>query len=152
MKNNQNISRAGNLRNSWARTLLVASAVIGISASGAALAQTALVGSDLLIPATAPTADMIILKTEGIGGVLVGNSNKYTIVVTNTGPVAVTGAVVTDNGGVGGLCPKDNPVAITGDGVPAGGFTIANLKGAGIALGTLEPGQSATLTYSCQAK
>lgn len=122
--------------------------VIAGAFSVGALAQDALFGSDLILPADAPsTADMVILKTQDGGGF-----DKFKIVVTNTGSVAVTGATVIDKAGNGGLCSKDNPVTITGDGVPAGAFKISDLDGAGIALGTLNSGQSATISYSCQGK
>lgn len=148
MKFNSKIISAIRQRNTWAKLLITAAATFAISVSGNALAQTALEGSELILPDTAPSsADMIILKTENAG-----RSDSFSIVVSNTGAVAVTGAAVTDNAGLGGFCPKGNPVIVTGDGVPEGSFTIANLSGSGIALGTLQPGQSATLTYSCQGK
>ena len=126
------------------RTAVFAAALL---ASGTAFAQTALYGSDLILPADAPsTADMVNLKTEN------GGMNKFTVVISNTGTVAVTGAIVKDTGGTGGFCAKNNLVTITGDGVPEGSFTIANLSGLGITLGTLQPGQSATLSYTCQGK
>lgn len=116
--------------------------------SGTAFAQTALGGSDLILPVTAsPSADMVILKTESAG-----RFGSFSIAVTNTGPVAVTGALVTDKPGLGGNCSNSNPVVITGNGVPEGSFTLTNLSGSGIALAALQPGQTATLTYSCQAK
>lgn len=148
MKNNRKIMGSVRHRQSRVRLFLAAGVIIGMSVSGVALAQTALTGSDLILPATAaPTADMIILKTENSG-----RSGSFLIVVSNTGSVAVTGAAVTDKAGLGGFCSKANPVLISGDGVPEGSFTIANLSGSGIVLGTLQPGQSATLTYSCQGK
>jgi hypothetical protein len=144
MKNNGKIMGSVRHRQSRARLFLAAGVIIAMSVSGAALAQTALKGSDLILPAT---ADMIILKTENSG-----RSGSFSVVVTNTGSVEVTGAAVTDIAGLGGICPKTSAVTITGNGVPEGSFTIANLSGSGIALGTLQPGQSATLTYSCQGK
>lgn len=147
MNINSDITRVVSRRNGLARLQLVAGLIIAASGSGTALAQTALSGSDLVLPTTAaPTADMTILKTEGVGGF-----DRFSIVVTNTGSVAVTGATVTDSAGTGGACPKSNLVTITGSGVPEGNFTIASLTGAGIALSTLNPGQSATLSYSCKA-
>ena len=114
--------------------------------SANALAQTELFGSDLILPANAPSnTDVIYVKTEG-------SFDSFSVVVTNTGPVAVTGATVTDTGGTAGNCAKTNSVKITGSGVPEGSFTIANLNAPGITLGTIEPGQSATLTYACQGK
>lgn len=96
------------------------------------------------------SADLTITKSNGVSSSFSGSSVTYTVAVTNTGPDPVTGAVVTDVVGAGLTCPAGNPVTITGNGVPAGSFTIANLTGAGIALGTLASGQTATLTYSCQ--
>jgi uncharacterized repeat protein (TIGR01451 family) len=45
----------------------------------------------------APVADLSITKTDGTGGYTPGTSTTYTIVVTNNGPSAVSGATVTDN-------------------------------------------------------
>lgn len=78
-----------------------------------------------------------------------GETRTYTLVATNAGPGTVNGAVVTDAPGAGVTCPAGNAVTITGNGVPAGSFTVANLTGAGIPLGVLAPGQSATLTFNC---
>lgn len=96
------------------------------------------------------TADLRITKSDGVSTVSSGTAVTYTVVVTNAGPDPVTGALVTDVIGTGLTCPATNPVSISGNGVPGGSFTIANLTGAGITLGTLNTGQSATLTYSCQ--
>lgn len=146
MNNNSHKIRAKSHRKLPPTLQIIVGLIFAGSNSGAALAQTALTGSDLVLPTTAaPTADMTILKTASAGGF-----DRFSIVVTNTGSVAVTGATVTDSAGSGGACPKSNPVTITGSGVPEGSFTIASLTGAGIALGTLNPGQSATLTYSCK--
>lgn len=79
-----------------------------------------------------------------------GVSTTYTLVVTNNGPGAVTGAVVRDTPGAGLVCPPGDAVTISGNGVPAGSFTIADLTGAaGIALGTLSAGQSTVLAFTC---
>ena len=131
-----------------AKLLLAAASIAAVSVSGAALAQTALFGSDLVIPATPAnaTADVVLLKTEASG-----SFNSFKVVITNTGPSAVIGAIVTDKGGIDGRCSKSNLVTITGGGVPEGIFTVANLNDAGITLGTLQPGQTVTFTYSCQA-
>lgn len=83
-------------------------------------------------------------------GVTAGSATTYTIAVANLGANAVNGAVITDTPGAGLTCDAATPVTITGDGVPAGSFTIADLTGPGITLDTLAAGQSVTLTYSCQ--
>ena len=97
-----------------------------------------------------PTADLSIAKTNGVTQVRSGDTVTYTLTVRNNGPSAVTGARVTDTPGAGLTCPAGNAVTIAGSGVPAGSFTISNLTGGGIALGTLSSGQSTTLTFSCQ--
>ena len=90
------------------------------------------------------------MKTNGVTNVTSGSTTTYTVTVTNNGPDTVTGAVVQDVVGAGVTCPAGNLVTITGSGVPGGSFTIADLIGAGITLATLNNGQSAVLSYSCQ--
>ncbi len=111
------------------------------------------------ITVLAPSADLSITKTNTPGvntdidqasdTVTSGQSTTYTLVVTNNGPDGVTGAVVTDTPSSGLTCSAADAVTLTGDGLPAGTFTIADLTGAGITLGALLDGQSTTLTYSC---
>ena len=102
------------------------------------------------ITVAAPQVDFVITKTNGTSVVTSGDNTTYTIVVTSNGPDPVTGAVVTDSPGAGISCSATAPVAITGDGVPAGTFTFGDLSGGGITLGTLTTGQSTTFTYTCQ--
>lgn len=78
-------------------------------------------------------------------------STIYTLVVTNNSTSAVAGAIVRDAPGTGITCPPGNAVSISGDGVPAGAFTVADLTSAsGIVLGSLGAAQSATLSFTCQ--
>ncbi len=98
----------------------------------------------------APSADLQIVKSNGVSTVTSGSTVTYTVTVTNLGTDTITGAVVTDVVGAGLTCPAGNAVTIAGSGIPAGSFTIANLTGSGIVLGTLSSGQSAVLSYSCQ--
>ncbi len=107
-----------------------------------------------------PSVDLVITKTNthGVNGeidqtndtVTSGTMTTYTLVVTNNGPDAVTGAIVTDVPGSGLTCPASNAVNISGDGVPPGSFTIADLTGSGIVLGNLGNGQNTVLNFSCQ--
>lgn len=113
-----------------------------------------------IVVTVAPSANLSVTKTNtpGVNGnvdqsadtVTFGTTVAYTITARNSGPDPVSGAVVTDTVGTRLNCPASNAVSITGSGVPSGSFTIANLTGAGITLGTLNNGQSATLTFSCQ--
>jgi large repetitive protein len=98
-----------------------------------------------------PSVDLQIVKSNGASTVYSGSTVTYTLTVTNNGPDSATGAVVTDTPGAGLTCAAGNPVTIAGAGAPAGSFTISNLTGAGITLGTLGNGQSVTVTYDCQA-
>ena len=41
-------------------------------------------------------ADLAITKTDGVNSVMQGGTTTYTIVVSNNGPGAVTGATVSD--------------------------------------------------------
>jgi uncharacterized repeat protein (TIGR01451 family) len=107
----------------------------------------------------APSVDLRLTKTNtpGVNGevdqssdtLLNGATTTYRLVVTNNGPDSAIGALVRDTVGTGLTCPGTNAVTITGSGVPSGSFTVANLTGAGITLGTLASGQSATFSYSC---
>ncbi|MBL8995684.1 MAG: DUF11 domain-containing protein, partial [Gemmatimonadetes bacterium] len=49
------------------------------------------------VTAVTVTADLAISKTDGVANVNVGSTVTYTIVASNAGPSAVTGATVTDN-------------------------------------------------------
>ena len=95
------------------------------------------------------TAELAMVKTNSASNVVSGSTTTYTLTVTNNGSDNVTGAVVTDTPVSGLNCPAANTVTITGSGIPAGSFTVANLTGAGITLGTLNVGQSAVLTFTC---
>lgn len=108
-------------------------------------------GDDLTESVTVtPQADLSIIKTNGTTAVFSGSTTTYTLTVTHEGGDPIKGAVVTDTPGAGLTCDAVDTVTITGDGVPAGSFTIADLTGGGIALDTLTSGQSTTLSYSCQ--
>ncbi|WP_175488932.1 prealbumin-like fold domain-containing protein [Lysobacter sp. cf310] len=107
-------------------------------------------------------ANLSITKTNtpGVNGevdqandaVVAGAATTYTLRVTNSGPGSVTGAVIKDAPGIGIACPGANAVTITGSGVPVGSFTLADLVGTGITLGTLGSGQTAILSFSCNVQ
>ncbi|WP_170288358.1 GEVED domain-containing protein [Marilutibacter maris] len=107
-----------------------------------------------------PASDLAITKTNtpGVNGevdqagdtVVSGATTTYEIRVTNNGPNEVTGALVRDTPAAGLDCQPGNPVTISGDGVPAGGpFTVADLTGAGIALGALADDETTVLSFTC---
>lgn len=134
------------------------------SGSGTSFNLTPVAGDDLTCTfanTRAPLADLSITKTNtpGVNGdvdqandtLIQGAITTYTIVVTNNGPDAVTGAVLRDP--IAGrselICP--GPAACSGAGCPAPTLTIAQLD-AGVALATLAataPNNQATVTLSC---
>jgi len=97
-----------------------------------------------------PSVDLVITKSNGSNTVVSGQATTYVLTVSNAGPDSVTGGLVQDQPVSGLNCVGTGPVSITGSGVPAGSFTISDLTGPGIALGTLANGQSANLSYSCE--
>ena len=93
--------------------------------------------------------DLSVTKDNGVTTVTSGDTITYTITVSNAGPDAATGAVLTDNPGAGLTCPTTNPLAFSGDGIPSGGpFDFGDLT-SGITLGTIPNGGSLTVTYDC---
>lgn len=80
-----------------------------------------------------------------------GGTTTYTIVITNSGPDAVTGAVVNDSSVSNLTCPAATVVTCTGGACPSGPLTFSSL-GSGLTLGTLPTTAGAntvTLSFSC---
>jgi uncharacterized repeat protein (TIGR01451 family) len=154
-----NITCPGNLNAGQTQTFSFQQAVNASLLAGTSIANTATVtdyvtgdtnDSGTASVTVSPSANLSIVKSNGVSSVSTGSTITYSLLVTNNGPDATTGAVVTDLPGAGITCATGNAVTITGSGIPAGSFTVANLTGAGITLATLANGQSATLTYACQ--
>jgi uncharacterized repeat protein (TIGR01451 family) len=153
------ITCPGSLDNGQAQTFTFQQTVNAGTSAGTLIANTASAtdyvtgdsnDSGSASVTVSPSANLSILKSNGVSSVVSGSTITYSLLATNNGPDSTTGAIVTDLPGTGITCPAGNLVTITGSGVPAGSFTVANLTGAGITLATLANGQSATLTYSCQ--
>src|SRR5438067_2017854 len=93
-----------------------------------------------------PQADLSILKTDGVGSVVTGTNDTYTITVTNNGPSTVTGATVSD---VLPLCTAVDAIrgrAVTGVHTCALPNTTGTLATGGTASFTLTIAISPTLT------
>jgi len=115
-----------------------------------------------MVDVVPPNADFSITKTNtpGANGNVDQTSDTltsdqmttYTLVVTNNGPDGVAGAIISDVVGAGLTCPASNPLTLSGTGIPAGSFTIADLTGTGITLGRLELGETTTISYGCLVK
>ncbi|MBX9400560.1 DUF11 domain-containing protein [Lysobacter sp. BMK333-48F3] len=78
-----------------------------------------------------------------------GAATTYTIVVSNAGPDAVTGALLTDPAGSRSGLSCTAPPTCSGAACPAG-LTLAQLE-SGVTLGTLANGDSLTVTLTCTA-
>lgn len=86
------------------------------------------------------------------GRVVRGATTRYTLAVSNNGPGVSTGAIVRDTPGAGLTRAATNAVACAGPtgACPAGAPTVADLTGAaGLAMGTLAAGASASLRFDC---
>lgn len=91
-----------------------------------------------------PSTDLQITKTDGATTETPGTSISYTIVVTNAGPTAVTGAQVSDN----------FPASLTGvtwSSVVTGGATGNTAAGNGNIAETVNMPVGATITYTVNA-
>ncbi len=91
------------------------------------------------------TADLAVSKTDGVSSIPRSTALTYTIVVTNNGPDATTGALVTDN----------RPAQITSaswnwtcTGAGCGAFNNSGVGNISKSLGTLAAGDSVTLTVN----
>lgn len=80
-----------------------------------------------------------------------GATTTYTLVATNHGPSAVTGAIVRDTQVAGITCAGTNTVTIDYSGTtPDTTSDVATLTSAGgIVLGAIGNGETATLTFNC---
>ena len=117
---------------------------LALGAAAPVAAQTALDSATVTIPAEnrKPSTDLSVIKEQTATG--------FVIRVTNTGPDSVSGVIVSDAVGRGSSCRPNNPVKIAATGASESGSSIANLTGQGIVLGTLNSGQTVTLSFSCQ--
>ena len=94
-----------------------------------------------------PSADLQVTKTNGETALVPGQTTSYPIVVTNAGPDSATGAVVRDPAPTGLTCTT--PATCTGAACPGATIPIATLQGAGATLGTMNVGDTATISMTC---
>ena len=95
---------------------------------------------------------LTITKTDSKTIATSGGSNNYVVTVSNAGPAAADGVVVTDVVGAGLTCLDANPVTCTvttaGAVCPAGSLTFANLR-TGLAIATFPPNSALQFAYTC---
>lgn len=100
-----------------------------------------------------PQASLIISKTDSKALTSAGGTNNYVVTLTNQGPNAANGVVLTDSPGAGLTCPSANVVTclVTAGGAvcPTGAFTMANLTGAGITISTFPASSSLQFSFTC---
>lgn len=96
---------------------------------------------------TRALSDLSITKTNNVTTLTAGTSTTYTVVATNNGPDAVTGATVRDPAQAGLTC--NDPVPCTGSGCPAPTVPLSSLQTSGVVLGTVANGDTVTFTLTC---
>lgn len=134
------------------------------SGNGTTFNVTAAAGDDLTCTFTNtrnPAADLRLTKTNTPGQngevdqvadtVVSGTATTYTITVTNLGPDAANGAVVTDPAPTNLTCATATCAAAGGAACPVetGAALVTALQGAGATLPTLPNGGSVTITLNC---
>lgn len=131
---------AGNFSNVGAVQLAIGGGIAGLNGQLSFIGTYAptVISRDL---ANTPQTDLTITKTDGKTTVVPGSLNTYTIVVTNAGPNAVTGATVVDN----------FPAAFTGvtyTATATGGATGFVASGSGSINHTVNMPVGSSITYS----
>ncbi|MEQ1535303.1 MAG: hypothetical protein ABL923_05445 [Burkholderiaceae bacterium] len=98
-------------------------------------------------------ANLTVTKTDNKTTTLSGDINNYVVVISNSGPSAADGTVLTDVAGAGLTCPAGNTVTcavLTGTAIcPIAPITFGNLAGAGLAINTFPANSSLQFSYSC---
>lgn len=155
---------AGADANNYTATYACTNALAGAqtpSGTGGSFSVTPVAGDDLtctIVNTRKPLADLTISKTNtpGINGeadqsddtLTPGATTTYTMVVTNRGPDAVTGAVVRDPSAsrVRLNCP--GPASCSGTACPSPTLTVAQLD-SGVTLGAMTLGDTVTVNLAC---
>lgn len=95
------------------------------------------------------SANVQVTKTNAVTSLAGGTTTSYTVTVTNLGPNAADGSVLTDPPTAGLVCTSVSCTAATGGAICPGSPTIGALQGAGIALATLPANSSLSLVVVC---
>lgn len=134
------------------------------SGSGITFNVTAVAGDDLTCTFTNTrnaAADLRLTKTNtpGVNGevdqaadtVVSGTARAYTVTVTNLGPDAANGAIITDPAPSNLTCATATCAAAGGAAcpVPTGAALVAALQGAGATVPTLPNGGAVVITLNC---
>jgi uncharacterized repeat protein (TIGR01451 family) len=127
---------------------------IGRLASQSNAPGTAGANGTVTITPIFPAASISITKTDNKSTSGPGGVNNYVINLSNQGPNAANGVVLTDTVGAGLTCPAGNTVTCTvtsgAAACPAGSITMANLTG-GITVATFPANSSLEFAFTCNA-
>ncbi|CAN7515877.1 DUF11 domain-containing protein [Pseudoxanthomonas sp. LjRoot143] len=102
---------------------------------------------------SARVTDVSVVKSTAPGAAVSGQVRNFSVVVSNAGPAAADGAVVTDTPGAGLTCPvSGNPISCVASGGAAcpGAGALPSLVSGGVAVPTLPAGGAVTFTVPCQ--
>lgn len=102
---------------------------------------------------SARVTDVSVVKSTAPGAAVSGQVRNFSVVVSNAGPAAADGAVVTDTPGAGLTCPvSGNPISCVASGGAAcpGAGALPSLVSGGVAVPTLPAGGTVTFTVPCQ--
>jgi uncharacterized repeat protein (TIGR01451 family) len=98
-------------------------------------------------------ADIQVVKTASPDPVVTGEVVTYQIVVTNNGPLAADGAVLTDAAGAGQDCTTPSTTAICtatgGASCPSPTVPVSSLLGSGVTIPSLPVGGQVTVELRC---
>jgi uncharacterized repeat protein (TIGR01451 family) len=98
-------------------------------------------------------ADIQVVKTASPDPVVTGEVVTYQIVVTNNGPLAADGAVLTDAAGAGQDCTTPSTAAICtatgGASCPSPTVPVSSLLGSGVTIPSLPVGGQVTVELRC---
>ncbi|WP_334179053.1 hypothetical protein [Pseudoxanthomonas sp.] len=101
----------------------------------------------------ARVVDVSVVKSTSPGAAVSGQVKSFSVVVSNAGPAAADGTVVSDTPGAGLTCPASgNPIgcAASGGATCPGAAALPTLVSGGVAVPTLPSGGTVTFTVSCQ--
>jgi uncharacterized repeat protein (TIGR01451 family) len=120
--------------------------VATIAASGGVTDPNASNNSATDTDTVTPMADLSLTKTDGVSAVDAGGTTTYTVEVTNAGPSAADGAVVTD-AAAAGLTKTGVSCAASGGAACPASPTVAQIE-SGLAIPTLPSGGRLTFTIT----
>ncbi len=102
---------------------------------------------------TARVADVAVVKSTAAGSSVSGELRDFTVTVSNNGPTAADGTLVSDTPGAGLSCPASgNPITCSASGGAAcpGAAALSGLVSGGVAVPALPVGGTVTFTIPCQ--